>query len=192
MPYRFEFRDGDHRFSCALQCGQCVANTASGARCRSRVCIGLDRCWRHLYRDGNLRIAPSTIPGAGKGVFVLDRTLGPNAIVYRKGETIMVYKGETITLAQLDQRYPGDVYAPYGMSAGDRFEDAACARGVGGLVNHSNRPNARATFYDHIGNEGQIQIRALRHLRNGEEIFIKYGAGYDPHEPTLYTTRYRR
>src|SRR4051794_17971590 len=47
---------------------RCKALTANGARCRRKTTKG-DMCTQHLGLREGLRIKPSTLPGAGMGLF---------------------------------------------------------------------------------------------------------------------------
>ena len=126
-----------------LECEQCRGTTKQGKQCTRRTCIGTGWCYSHLLSEKHLRILPSTIPHAGKGLFAMDKTKGPNEIVFRAGTRLIEYDGELVDSATLEERY-GDETAPYGIYVNkDRFEDGAIHRGVGTLVNQS--PTASRT-----------------------------------------------
>jgi hypothetical protein len=198
MPYAFQFRqDGVLVFTGRLQCSQCTATNATAPhnRCRRHVCIGLPYCPTHLTTLLHLKIAPSTIPNSGKGLFAFDRTVGPNTVIFRPGDTICEYHGELITRAQADNRY-GPFTAPYAVSITSprdgrerAVEDAALVRGIGAMPNHfsGNMANAqlvprydRARRNNNNGGLGWFTlIAAVSHIRNGEEIFVDYGDEYE-------------
>ena len=59
--------------------------------------MGAGWCFHHL-KSQHLRVGPSRIPGAGKGLFAY----GPNApggIVFHAGQHIVPYDGEVLSLA---------------------------------------------------------------------------------------------
>jgi hypothetical protein len=58
-----------------------------------------------LKSDRHLRIKPSTIHNAGKGLFAEDSTQAPNAIIFRRDDDIIEYIGESIDRAELNRRY---------------------------------------------------------------------------------------
>ncbi len=122
MPYRFNYTHAPSgaAFACDLQCRQCSAHTSTtGARCGRRTCIGVEYCWQHLRSVAHLRIGPSTVPGAGKGLFAHAGVphAGPNAVVFRNGEVILPYRGEALTRAQLHTRYGPHGTAPYALGS---------------------------------------------------------------------------
>jgi SET domain len=195
MPYRFEFRGPQESFDCTLQCQQCSENTAGGRRCKSRVCIGLTMCWAHLLKHHHLRVLPSTIPGAGKGLFARqnNRTTNTNSILFKVGDIVCPYNGAPTTDQELQARY-GNFTAPYGLQvAGNTYENAACHRGVGSLINHA--PNSRANVrFSRVRVESgwKSVIRATKRIRDGSELFCNYGSEYGHQEPTTQRTRRAR
>jgi hypothetical protein len=150
----------------------------------------------------HLKIKPSNIPNAGKGLFALDKNLGANAIVFRHNLTnqylsdeICNYSGQIISLDTLETRYE-DTTAPYAIeiTANELYEDAASRRGVGSIANQSTvafPANARFVIKRMNGRNHHIALKAIRNIRNNEEIFVDYGLDYIMNEPdTKYTTKY--
>lgn len=179
MPLVFSFRSPNRPlFECAVECQQCTAVSASGAQCKKRACIGVPKCWMHLLRDHSLRIKPSTIPGAGKGLFAMKRGAAANAVVFKKDAKIIDYYGDLVNRQTLDARY-GDHTAPYGIQigTGNRYEDAACRRGVGAVANHRGAGyNARLSY--RWQPTPAALVKAIRPIRNGQEVLVSYGQGY--------------
>jgi len=127
-----------------------------------------------------LRILDSTIEGAGKGVFAIDPKQPHGAVIFKKNDHICKYDGQIISRAENDARYGDEHTALYsynlsnGRAGGEkRVEDASCHRGIGSMINHSDRPNAIA-----LQRGGRILIFAFRDIRNGQEIFTSYGNHY--------------
>ena len=58
-------------FRCRLDCDQCTHIKDNGQQCRNRVCFGIPVCWVHSIQVHGVTIRPSTIPGAGKGLFAV-------------------------------------------------------------------------------------------------------------------------
>lgn len=183
MRFRFKDRHDAIRFECNLACLNCVALKRNGDQCTRRVCLGLQTCWQHLrtFKDGDngLKIQPSTIAGAGKGLFAWSKQ-GGNTIVFRKDETIVPYDGDQITQAERLARYGQDT-GPYaaGGQAG-LIVDAACRRGVGSFANGSRgalRPNARFAN-SHAAGVHRLVLKATKIIRHGQEIVVAYGAHY--------------
>ena len=190
MPYYFHFasNDGEQIFDHELVCQQCGYIKANGEGCRNRVCIGLPRCYHHLIAEYHLRIKPSTIPNAGKGLFVNHRTAGANAIVFRANDVICEYMGELTNRDVLQDRY-GDFTAPYGLDVTYRIkEDAAFMRGVGSIINHDNARINVEFRTSVIRHRLRNVIVATRPIRNGQELFVSYGPDYMFNEEVRSTT----
>lgn len=137
----------------------------------------------------NLRIKPSTIPGAGRGLFAASKTRGPGEVVFARGDRIIEYGGEHIIVAELNNRYPGTLTAPYGLQEGAHVEDGACNRGPGTLANHAPQREANARYSFARGNPQRMVLVATKPIRNGTEIRCNYGRGYSLNEPTTKATR---
>ena len=190
MPYYFKFYNNvdDPRpsFSCAVSSERCDGENKNGSHCSRKCVIGTPYCWTHLLSKYELRILPSTIPNAGKGLFVLNKKEPVGAVVIRNGETVCPYGGELINKDTLEERY-GEKTAPYTVEMSrDRYRDAGCARGVGSLINHSNQ---RANVAFSIDQRAKtVSIKAKRNLKNGEELFVSYGRTYRMRDGSKYTT----
>ena len=135
-------------FNRNLQGRRCIGHCTNGRRCSRRSVIGCPYCYQHLKSDQHLRIRPSTIQNARKGLFAEDSTQAPNAILFRRDDDIIEYIGETIDRAELNRRYHHHT-APYALQVrGDNnnplYIDAATIRG-GSLSNHraGHHQNAR-------------------------------------------------
>ena len=161
MPLEYVSRDR----RCRLRCGRCPAQVQGGGRCRNRVCVGLPLCRTHTLRDVGLRVGPSSIPGAGRGVFA--------AVPFRRGAVICPYGSETVTQRQLDSRYGGGIatYALCAPAAG--CQDGACKRGLGSMINGSTgRRTPNVAFRGH---GGTIAVVATRRILPGTELVAGYG-----------------
>ena len=192
MSYRFSFSGPNNEpFSCILTCVRCEADTKSGNQCKSRTCFGLPYCWRHLEQNLHLKIKPSSVPNAGKGLFAFSRQHGSNEVVFKRGQKIADYHGKKITHAELNRRY-GDLTAPYALTNGKTrgVEDGACHRGVGNLPNHhSDNHNAELD----VDRRRVLIVRAIENIKNGTEIFVDYGDKYIFDDGGVHkTTRNRR
>lgn len=188
---RFTFQSTDTNFTCQMQCTRCKCNTKSGARCRRRSCIGTGYCWAHLISHRHLRIKASLEPGAGKGVFVMDKTQGDHAVIFKPRDLVIEYDGEKVVEAVVDQRY-GQWTAPYTVQNTERedlFEDAACHRGVGAIVNQSKtRPNVKFVSTGE-GDAVHVALFAVRNIKNNAELLVNYNGSYALDDPTQHHTR---
>ena len=189
---RFDFTSPTGAFSCSLQCQQCVGRTKAGRRCRKRTCIGTPHCWMHLLAEGKLRVLPSAVPNAGKGLFARAHRsrVQPGLVLFRRGDVICEYGGEPVMAADLTARY-GDYTAPYGLhSRGPYYEDAACRRGAGSLANHTGAATANAKYrYGLRGGRPYSRLTATRPVRDGDEVLVNYGRAYRFNEHTHHRTR---
>ena len=178
MPYEFRFWVNNQlEFRGRLKSLRCIEHNKDGHRCHNKCVFSEPICWYHLLHKSHLRILPSTIQGAGKGLFCMNPNRPDNAVLFRKGQRIIYYYGEVITAHELTERY-GEKTAPYGVAkANNSFEDAALMRSAGSTANMptGNRvPNARLSR----NNQNQIVLMANRDIRNRQEIFVDYGDEY--------------
>lgn len=174
MPKCFRFDEGNFHFQCKLDSKRCTATNSKGGRCRNSVVIGLPYCHVHTKQQLHLSIQDSEIHGAGKGVYAYSPT-GAGRVFY-KNKVICDYEGEILTSQDIDDRYGGeDAVAPYAiMLSADRFLDAACRRGIAGVINHSETPNVKFYFY-----RGSIRVKALKNINHGTELKLHYGPEYE-------------
>ena len=157
---------------------RCAANTNAGAQCAQRTAVA-HLCWNHLKRDVGVRVKPSSIPGAGRGLFVA-RAGGLPA-----GHRIP-YTGDEVSLDA-----GGTVGGPYVLQtrAGEGIDAARRNCGLGRWVNdprgardeHGGVQRANCEFVLHTprGERTRIaSVRTLRPVESGEELLVQYGADY--------------
>lgn len=141
MPLTYHYRadadpddpaDEDVHLDLPLTCRQCAAHTTSGSRCRARVCIGLPYCHVHSKTILHLRIGPSNIAGAGKGLFAFGgKGATQDTIVFRTRDRIVDYTGKLMSRAELDALY-GDHNAHYSVAIDNAWAiSAEQQRGIG-------------------------------------------------------------
>lgn len=193
MPKYFHFRDGNEiRFDGELKRKRCQYHLPTGHRCKRNVIIGLPYCFQHRVRTLKVRVAPSTVPNAGTGLFAYNGT-NDNEFVFEKNETVAPYYGENVNHDTLTARYGDDATAPYGIEMSrTQYMDAALSRGLGSLTNHqnSNRTNTRFSV---ARDRRSVNIVATRRIRNNSELFVNYGRQYRMIEPGVtYSTNSSR
>jgi uncharacterized protein len=102
----------------------------------------------------------------GKGVFATQSIA--------KGESLIEYVGEIINWTEALKRHPHDPTDPNHTFYFHIDEDHVIDAKVGGnssrWINHSCNPNCEADEVD-----GRVFIKALRHIRAGEELNYDYG-----------------
>jgi hypothetical protein len=95
--------------------------------------MGLPFCFQHRVKELNIKVAPSTIPNAGKGLFA-DNGTHDNAIVFEKNDKITTYYGDIVNRNTIIDRY-GTSTAPYGLEiTKNKYTDGAMKRGLGTLI----------------------------------------------------------
>ncbi len=98
---------------------------------------------------------------AGLGLFALEPI--------NKGRFIARYRGKKVTTRVADE-----LHNKYLFELNTRWTiDGSSRKNVARYINHSCRPNAEPYFVKHV-----IKIRAIRNIREGEEITYDYGPGY--------------
>jgi hypothetical protein len=194
MPYKFEFYINNSLFfSANLQCQQCIGTTQKGTECKRKVCIGTPYCFQHLAKAKYLKIATSTVPNSGRGLFAYNPTQRSNATIFQPEAVICQYDGEIIDLRTLQKRY--DNYtAPYTVqTTKNQYIDDALQRSIGSIANHkpiSKGANAVFMTKRRRGKPTTVQLVAIRPIKNNNEIFVDYSQDYIFDEPTQHRTVY--
>lgn len=188
MPARFSYSiDNEPKFACDLISEQCSAIKTDGQRCKCRTLMSTPFCHIHLKSIKHLVVKPSTIPQAGKGLFVCAAKQEPNAIIFRKGDTIVEYGGELLDYDETERRY-GSKTAPYTLKIKeDVYLDAACRRSIGSICNsNQGHNNARLSVNTQ---HNTASVKAIKNIRNGAEIFCSYGAAYKFADGSSHSTK---
>ena len=108
-----------------------------------------------------LRVAKSSVPGAGRGVFARKDIPG--------GTRVAEYTGKVCRDAEYAQEDEGDYVVLFAIGRGRVLDPRKGNASVARWINHSCDPNCAAT------REGdRIFIGTLRPLRAGEELFYNY------------------
>jgi hypothetical protein len=172
-------------------CRRCHADTRAGTRCKLHACKDTKYCHVHLRSKYGLVVANSNIKKAGKGLFCKqrnrrrgDKRKPEEKAVFKKGDIIVPYDGERMTMKELSERY--DIFdekgnmientAPYAVPTGqdtDIVVDGACRRGIANYINDSHGTRKRANVKLREGN-----IVAIRNIYKGDELFYSYGKDY--------------
>jgi SET domain-containing protein len=105
-------------------------------------------------------------PMHGRGVYA--------RVPIAEGTRIVEYRGERITTAEADARYPDDLSAAHHTFLfavdDDVMIDAAFRGNRARWINHSCDPNCEAVIDD----DGRIWIEAIRDISPGEELAYDY------------------
>jgi len=196
MPYQFKYNiNNQTHFTGYLQHQRCThINPNTNIRCKRNTIIGLGLCWQHLKSDDHLRIKNSTIPNAGKGLFATNSS-NDDRIIFKPNDTISKYNGQMINQNTLYNRY-GEHTGVYAYRINSNlYEDGALHRGVGNLPNHKERGyNAKLiTSWERTPANKFVKVKAVKNIKNNQEIFVDYGDNYHFNEPGIsYSTKYKR
>jgi hypothetical protein len=167
-----------------LKAQRCQANTKQGNRCKRKCIIGYEYCYPHLKSNLKLKIKDSSIPNAGKGVFV-DTGKPNNNVVFKKNDKICEYNGQPVSMDKIRQDYLNKT-APYAYRINSQNAiDGAGKRGVGTLIN-SNRGGQNNVCFTNDTRNKKVNIRATKNIKNKEELFIPYSSGYKFNNKDVY------
>lgn len=187
----------NHHIDLKLKSQRCRHRKNDNTLCKKRCLIGVDKCWMHTLSDHHLRIRDSNIPKAGKGLFVT-RKVAPDIAIFKKGDSICKYNGETLTARQTRKRYgipnTNILYdRSYAVNVnGGKCEDAARIRGIGSLINYHHSPNLRNCSFVLNAKTNRMGIRATKNIYNGQELFLAYGGMYHMHNELQSSTNTRK
>lgn len=134
--------------------------------CNTMVSVGLPYCPVHTEIHYGVKVAESTIAGAGLGLFATRRL--------KKDQVVCPYLGGICEESTIRRLYGLNtaVYAVQ-LTAGVT-ENADICRGIGSLCNHKTRGfNCRLAKYKH-----RTVVRAVRDIKAGTELFVSYGSDY--------------
>ena len=157
------------------ECVQCSAQTKNGQQCSRWTCKYSDMCWQHTMRALGLKIAPSTIPGAGSGLFATR--------VFAEDSFICEYGGE---LVPRDEAEEEDYKSEYVLAIDDDWviDAKSTQSGLGRWAVDClpvNRPqdceDNNAEFEIDVENQSAA-LYATEEIQPGDEIFVSYGDVY--------------
>jgi uncharacterized protein len=118
-----------------------------------------------LLSSDKIYIAPSKIPGAGRGVFA--RVSVKKGELIEKCPVIEIPEHETSEITE-------GILITYLYYFGKNKERSAIALGFGSIYNHLDKPNA---MYKENYKEQTIDFVALRNIQKEEEITVNYNQG---------------
>lgn len=169
-----------------LESERCIHMMTANRRCRKRCLMGLQMCWIHLQSVNNVRIRDAG--NMGKGLFASDGTQG-NEILFRRGEYIITYEGgESMTEAEIDDRYGDNSTGPYAVrNELNEFEDCAIWRCAASFINSNVGTGQITNCRLEDDEDHNVIVTATRSIRNGDQLFCSYGPGYRFHENGVRT-----
>jgi hypothetical protein len=158
-------------------CDRCHGTKADGARCTRRTCKIGRFCFQHLSKEVNLAVRPSTIAGAGQGLFST-KVVSIPANKRQSGVPLIQYTGEQLTSAQHDARYGADERGQYVLRLGpNRYIDARSTQSSAArYANACDRPGYKKPCNAKFNNAGNLV--AVKKLPKNSEILTRYGSDY--------------
>ena len=156
---------------------RCTADTTKGKQCGQRTAVG-HLCWNHLQRDHGLRVKPSSINGAGRGLFASkDLPVGYN----------LPYTGDLVTESDGEGQHGGEYVLE--LSKTRAIDAARRNAGVARWVNDPRKATspdgrplaANCKFVVHTPRGTSVRagaVRTLRTILKGEELLVAYGESY--------------
>ena len=152
---------------------QCTGRTLSGARCKRRT-ARTNLCYAHLEKEQHLRIKPSTIRGAGMGLFT--------TVPRRAHRMVAPYTGEYVT--KPDDNYGGDYVISLNAPPDAppfKYVDARRTTDGAGRFSNSARRRDRRTNNSHLSanrNMRDAKVVATRNIPANTEVLTRYGNDY--------------
>ena len=158
------------------------------ARCKIRTCATGPFCWIHTKSLDHLRIKPSKIRGAGKGLYTTTHR-GPGNIVGH-------YTGEHLTKKQVESRYPGRTLGEYTIKVGPHWAGRKYVRkstwidarkSNSGNMRYINTCDAPAgtrkacrnnVEFVQVGPMVEVNVCPGRIVKKDAELYVSYGPDY--------------
>lgn len=177
---RFTFTDtatDQTLFSGDLTCRQCTFVKGDGHRCQRRTCKTLPYCWQHTTTQLGVKVGPSTIPGAGSGLFATKK-------FDSKSKWIAPLNGQKVSQATTDARYGPHNTAPYTVELKGQLYDGALKRYVGHYANSLFKASGYSKLTGTnavIGNHNDVpwlKLQTMKKIAPGREILAYYGNLY--------------
>jgi SET domain-containing protein len=147
---------------------QCAYKDDKGKRCKTICTLTHPYCEEHTETELLLRVAQSTVPFAGLGLFTLKKI--------KKGEVALLYEGEKLTVEEYNERYDESGHGEYGMTLGKKhvIDARKTSSGLGRYVCDFTGSGKKANV-EYLDNEGVIEITAKKKIKVGEELLVDYG-----------------
>ena len=120
-----------------------------------------------LLQSEHFKVLPSTIDGAGYGLFA--------SVAIKKGDTIGFYAGEILTDEQANNEpYVNSDYILWVCTDCNILGEGPLANHTR-YINHSSQPNGRIVSSTRWK---KARIEAIKSIKSDQEVFIDYGNDY--------------
>ncbi len=183
MKWIFKFYDdsGKTHWENPLYTQNCVV-------CCNSTSLVHPYCLECLPRMFKVSIKTSLLgPEVGKGLFATDFSQKNGQVVFTTGDFICPYLGEFLSREDLRRRYCDGaknlsvkyVTAPYAFNNGVDFIDGSIYRGPAVYTNDvKGSPYKNNSILRMDDEDKNLNLYAIKKIKNGEEIFTKYGDFY--------------
>lgn len=155
------------------ECVRCTATTSKRQRCSKSTCIYPGLCRQHFIQRHGLKLAPSSIPNGGWGLFTTKE--------FPANSKIADYTGNIVSTREWNRNQ-----SSYGASLGpNRVIDARSTQS--GIARYSNDCRNQNRGAGHcrgnnsslrITRQNKIILESTRRLAANEEVFNAYGGNY--------------
>ena len=152
---------------------QCKSNTKKRKRCLKRT-AHTSKCWIHLANEDNLRVKPSTIRNAGKGLYSWKKP-------FKRNHYIEEYTGEKTNLKKLDQKYGAKTVVQYSICDGPRrcWDAYKTTDGAPRFANDARGTKNKNNSCFRVKDK-KIFLQSTTGIKPHQEIFADYGGDYWP------------
>jgi uncharacterized protein len=151
---------------------RCHTKTKRGKRCKKRTTIYPHHCWRHTIEKVGMYLKPSTIPGAGLGLFTTHDIPTDTPVTN--------YIGERLSAQEYEERDNGYGLVGHDGVVVDASSTQSCiaryANDCRAINIERDGLNGNNSHFDCVG--GELWIVSTKHIKANEEIFVDYGLGY--------------
>lgn len=192
LQFSYENTQTQVQSTCKLTCTRCTAQTSGGTQCKKMVCIGFPTCWQHTLMYFQVRVGRTKLRNDANGarlpfgaLFACVPSLPQDAVIFDKGDIIVPYNGEKISVATENARYGvGNASTgPYTLKMSDNsIIDGACQRSamamantflVGGASLDARNTGNNCEFVGLVSGNREIScLEATVVIKNGMEILV--------------------
>lgn len=145
------------------------AFSGSNGRCKRKTTITHPYCGQHTRIAFGVDVRKSGIPKAGLGLFALK--------TFKKGDKVVEYKGERLTVDEYDRRYHHEAMGSYGIQLDEKhvLDARKTTSGLGRYAcdYHGSRKQPNVEYL--IDGDDRIWLTATRTIKPGDEILADYG-----------------
>ena len=162
---------------------RCEGKKKDGRQCRLYTTTdGL--CWMHGQMEEKVRVKPSQITGAGKGLFASEwdhtsrgktKPKYKDSVVFKTGEKITAYEGDVLDADEFMKRYPqGDAQYSYSVDPDHIIDSRRTTSCFGRYANNSlgsrtGHANARIT---HHRDSKEAYLVATEPIKQDRELLV--------------------